>query len=461
MPTLQPPVPAASAPLDAAWQTLRAVLEWDEQFSLTFVFNGNSRLKAKLFARASDFLAARAKGLQRPAIADPLDFVEVLLPSILDPNSALSRHRFPLWLDLDAFPGSDPWDAGRRQLLARLNERRAALTKSFSRPMILVFSDQWPKQVAEAAPDLWTIRQPSVFLQPAAGPIAASITEERPGVGRARLGIAVLVVPPATGRWRAAYDGDRHGISVWDGIDASQAALDSGFLGMAATVARETVDLAETQGDLRERSIAYGNLANVLQDLGRLDEALAAARESEALRRRLIDEFGENPQRLRDLSVSLNRLGDLHRALGRLDEALDTARESETLRRRLIDQFGENPEHLRDLAIALEKRGQLALALSRTDEALAAFSEARFLAQRLIANFGEAVRFLEIAADAALNHGQTLAPLEQTGDALAAARDAQALYERLALTRPDEGRYATGIEMAQSLIQQLSTPPEP
>ena len=108
-------------------------------------------------------------------------------------------------------------------------------------------------------------------------------------------------------------------------------------------------------------------LAEQLGDLAlKVDGDAAIARqhfeESLALARRILEQFGETPERLRDVSVSLDKLGDL--AL-KVDGDAATARqhfeESLALDRRILEQFGETPERLRDVSLSLNKLGDLAL----------------------------------------------------------------------------------------------------
>jgi hypothetical protein len=71
----------------------------------------------------------------------------------------------PLWLDLDGNPGDPQWNDARHTFLLRLNERRATLMREHPRAVVLALPLEWTKPAAEAAPDLWTIRQPSVYLE--------------------------------------------------------------------------------------------------------------------------------------------------------------------------------------------------------------------------------------------------------------------------------------------------------
>ena len=100
---------------------------------------------------------------------------------------------------------------------------------------------------------------------------------------------------------------------------------------------------------LELRSLYAGwlnNLGNRLSDLGRREDALAAAHEATDLYRRLA---AERPDAFRpDLAMSLNNLGNGLSDLGRREDALAAAHEAVDIRRRLA---AERPDAFRpDLA---------------------------------------------------------------------------------------------------------------
>ena len=64
---------------------------------------------------------------------------------------------------------------------------------------------------------------------------------------------------------------------------------------------------------------------------------------------------GDTPQALRDLSISLNQVGDVERDLGNLEAARAAYRESLDLCRRLREAVGDTPQALRDLSVSLEQ----------------------------------------------------------------------------------------------------------
>ena len=69
-------------------------------------------------------------------------------------------------------------------------------------------------------------------------------------------------------------------------------------------------------------------MGDLARDLGQLEEARSAFRESLELWRQLTTRTGDAPQSLRDLSISLERVGDVARDLGQLEEARSAYREA-------------------------------------------------------------------------------------------------------------------------------------
>ena len=143
---------------DEAQQLLRH-LEWQpEGFSLLFVFA--DALPAQWLA---DWLNAELRPaglpLQQPACAallahDPDALVEALMAELTTLQAAPGA----VWLPMLAHPQQPDWDAARRKLLARLNERRFLLERDLPRPLLLVLPANFRPITREIAPDIWHIR---------------------------------------------------------------------------------------------------------------------------------------------------------------------------------------------------------------------------------------------------------------------------------------------------------------
>ena len=182
---------------------------------------------------------------------------------------------------------------------------------------------------------------------------------------------------------------------------------------------------------LPDLAMSLNNLANMLSDLGRREEALAAAEEAVSLYRRLAS---ERPDAfLPDLAMSLNNLANRLSDLGRREEALVAAEEDVSLYRRLSS---ERPDaFLPDLAMSLNNLANMLSDLGRREEALAAAEEAVSLYRRLASERPDA--FLPDLAMSLNNLANRLSDLGRREEALVAAEEAVSLYRRLSSERPD------------------------
>ena len=409
-------------PLEAAWQTLRASLEWANEFALVFVFCNDSAIKQALFRRADDLMRAQVKPFERPQPLHAADLVQTLLAIAVRPASMHIDGAMPLWLDLDGRPGDAEWDSARLEFLHRLNERRASLVREHLGAVVLALPQDWTKQAAEAAPDLWTIRQPSVYL--------GTSTSDATLVRARTLDSAMAplphsphfsqrdeILPDVDSGQPAATASPAVVRSVWDGVRATDTALAYGRPEVAMQIARETVAFAE--------------------------ETIAAD--------------GKNPERLRDLSVSMIKLGDVARALGQLEEAKTAYAQGEALARELIGEFGKNPERLRDLSVSMIKLGDVARALGQLEEAKTAYAQGEALARELIDVYGESVLSLDVLASSTLHLGQVMAQRGEPAAGKPQYAKARLLYKRLALAMPHEARYRNALRQVDAAIATQTT----
>ena len=203
-------------------------------------------------------------------------------------------------------------------------------------------------------------------------------------------------------------------------------------------VDRLRVNLAE---DEAERAEALSNLSVTLSEVGRREEALAAAEEAVAIRRRLAE---QNPQAYEPyLAMSLNNLARSLAEMGRREEALSAAEEAVAIRRRLAKQ---NPQAYEpDLALSLTALAAVLSYMGRREEALAAAEKAAGLYRRLAEQNPQAYE-----PDLALSLNNLAAMLSDLGrrkEALAAAEEAAGLYRRLAEQNPQ----AYAPDLARSL----------
>ena len=343
-------------PLEQAWQTLRASLEWTREFALVFVFCSNSVAKEALFRRADDLMRAQVRPLERPSVRQAGDYLQTLLPAALQSASAHAQSGLPLWLDLDGQPGDLLWDEKRAEFLHRLNERRASLVRAGTRAVVLALPHDWTKRAAEAAPDLWTIRQPTVFMGLAGG--QRELVAATPGRSEAAVSdvaqvpkTALTELPLAVQRWQQAVAENplaQH--SVWDGAQTAEAALQAGHTTLALEIARQTKALAaqavakrgSTPERLRDLSVSISKLGGVAEALGQLEEAKSAYAEGQALAQQLIGTYGESVGALDALAYHTHQLGQLTQAR-QLYQRLALAMPHEPRYRRALDELGAAP----------------------------------------------------------------------------------------------------------------------
>jgi tetratricopeptide (TPR) repeat protein len=178
-------------------------------------------------------------------------------------------------------------------------------------------------------------------------------------------------------------------------------------------------------------AVSLDSLGIALAALGRREEAMAAAAEAVVLLRGLA---ARRPAAfLPDLASSLNQLGNVLSSLGRREDALAAAAEAVHLRRGLSAR--RPAAFLPALATSLNNLGNRLSDLGRREEALTATAEAVHLRRGLSARRPDA--FLPDLASSLNNLGNRLSSVGRRDEALAAMTEAVELYRGLAARRPD------------------------
>ncbi|MEI7940693.1 MAG: tetratricopeptide repeat protein, partial [Verrucomicrobiota bacterium] len=252
-----------------------------------------------------------------------------------------------IWLGT-VIPESDPeieqWQQAWRQGLSALNERRNPLKERFSCPLVLVGAPWLHTLLREAAPDLWSIRTGVVSVTPSSEPGPTVVKE--PGLietAPARLVTGEAAADPDYALEQAERLRDKPGkelaraqllLRAGNGFyeharpDSAQQCLRAAADLFAVSAANNPDVQASWAGTLN-------NLANVLSDLGRREEALAHAQDAVRLYRQLAE--ARPDAFLPNLAMSLNNLANRLSALGRREEALAHAQESVRLDRQLAE----------------------------------------------------------------------------------------------------------------------------
>jgi hypothetical protein len=173
-----------------------------------------------------------------------------------------------------------------------------------------------------------------------------------------------------------------------------------------------------------------GNLGIRLGEVGRREEALAAAQEAIAIYRQLAE--ASPAAHLPDLAGSLNNLGVSLTDVGRREEALAAAQEAIAIYRQLAE--ASPAAHLPDLAGSLSNLGNRLGEVGRREEALAAAQEAIAIYRQLAE--ASPAAYLPDLATSLSNLGNRLGEVGRREEALAAAQEAVAIRRQLAEASP-------------------------
>ncbi len=461
---------------EAAWQRLLLLLETPEHFGVMFVFTGNDLLRQALLSRLEQAATGWALAVQflpeqpwkLPDLhltaldsteAEPAwlrlilaDCLNTLLPAAptalrvgilsLDGNLPLALHTAlsaqSAWTPSDS---SDPIQASirwahllRRELLARLNERRTQLEQRG--PLLILLPLDATKQTAELAPDLWTVRLTSHYLQPQATNMDMPTLPPLPDAKRITTGGEIT---PAHREilvhWQQRQQaGNTKGLQVWDGILALDTAR---ALGLSKTevqkIAQQVVALAYLRGSVREQMMAQNALGDVARDNGERESALEAYQIAFKIAQVQHTAAPDNTLWQHDLSVSHNNIGNIQKAQGDLAGALLSYRASLTLRERLAQHDAANTEWQRDLSVSHDNIGDIHLAQGDLAGALLSYRASLTLRERLAQHDAANT---EWQRDLSVSHEKIgdihLAQGDLAG-ALVSFRASHAIFERLAL----------------------------
>ena len=377
-----------------------------EQFSTLFVFNGNDLRKQALFARLTQASQAQGRAVLWPitrALSEVLEpwrsqatsVVDALIPRILQlslddepekPAGTEAHSATPplglIVLELDdslprrlrdAFwPQDASFDQAstvaeplRMALLSRLNERRESLARRA--PLLMVLPKSWTRNAALCAPDLWTVRLTSLYLQPL--PPATDAHTETP-VPRPLPPAAALETTTGTltaahhrilRQWVQAIDtGQTHRMVTSDGWAAVQASLLLGDSTQALLLANAVLELAYQRDNLRDQMVSQNWLGDVYLRLGQLDEALDAYQITHMLAQQLAAGDPNNSDWQRDLSVSYERVAGILEAQGEREQALALYTKSLAIREKLAASDPKNAQWQIDWVVSLIRLARVA-----------------------------------------------------------------------------------------------------
>jgi tetratricopeptide (TPR) repeat protein len=212
--------------------------------------------------------------------------------------------------------------------------------------------------------------------------------------------------------FRAAKDERMSAMAAGQIADILQA---RGELDEALRIRREEqLPVYDRLGEVRERAVTMGRIADILAARGELDEALRIRREEQLP---VFDRLGD----VRERAVTMGQIADILAARGELDEALRVRREEELP---VYDRLGEVRERgvtLQKIAAALMTAG--GLEHGRIQEIFEALAEAFSIARRLGIPDGIAGVGAQLA--------QVLALAGHRDEALAVLDKAEAGFQKL------------------------------
>ncbi len=473
-----------------------------------------------------DSFASRIVGQEATRLASALSLpmcqVRILRPeSLLPALASLFDEKFPqpsesvevravdtipfretkiIWVEGLAGPdaGSDSakqlWSSAWSRAVARLNERRNALLRLLPGTLLLVGTHDLREIMADAAPDLWSIRSievelPSAFFTiPDAGtpestlqhledqdgqfttlavgpdPELALAEAERLGdslehrFAKGRLFTRASRGFAARGRRAEALKSAQNAVEIFEALALLDARRFLPFLASSLTLvsaglsamgqraavsepARRAVEIYEklalqAQDDnpdafLPELAMSFNNLANRLSEVGQRDAALESARRAVEIYEKLAE---ANPNAfLPDLARFVNSLALMLSDVGERDAALVQARHAVDICGQLAET---NPNaFLPDLARSVNN---LARMLSDVGEHDAALEQAR-RAVEIYEKLAEANpdAFLPNLAGSVNNLALMLADVGQRDAALEQARRTVEVYRQLANANPE------------------------
>lgn len=333
------------------------------------------------------------------------------------------------------------WDRAWNRALGSLNQQRNPLRRETNVPLIFVGAEALVETMREIAPDLWSVRAFVARIRPM-GPASRSATAEHIAGSIVITGDSNRITSNATVRDSDPLLAQRAAERL-RGQPGQERSLADILIRMARAYAdrddwnaaeagwKEAVELRRQGSPPEALAGALDGWSLALRELGRREDALAAAEEAVRLRRGLAaarpDAFTP------DLALSLNNVAAMLGNLGQWDGALAAVQEAEHLYRALT---ATRPDAFTpDLAASLSNVAAMLGNLGQWEKALASAEEAVRLFRVLAAARPDA--FTRDLATSLNNVANTLNKLDRREGALAAAEEAVSLHRALVAARPD------------------------
>ncbi|MGO9602038.1 MAG: tetratricopeptide repeat protein [Candidatus Binataceae bacterium] len=306
-------------------------------------------------------------------------------------------------------------------------------------PNFLIDKAAGARRLGEA---LWT-----AFVQglkaASAGPLDTFLVAELPVQIKALDAETLRVNLMAAGAWP----------SVHSGLTAVAASLEARYQWQAALGWWQMVGrFADVAGDDIARGDSLFSVGEILETVGRTEEAHAAYRDSLAIAERLAKADPDNSGWQRDLAFSYNKVGNVLVAQGKLVDADTAYRDSLAVRQRLAKADPGNAGWQRDLAFSYNKVGNVLVAQGKLTEADAAYRESLAVREHMAkADPGNAgwQRNLAVSSNKV---GDVLVAQGKLAEALKTYRDSLAISERLAKADPDNAGWHDDLSVSYEKV---------
>jgi serine/threonine protein kinase/tetratricopeptide (TPR) repeat protein len=186
-----------------------------------------------------------------------------------------------------------------------------------------------------------------------------------------------------------------------------------------------------------ERGRAYGDLADVRQQLGELDQALDAVQHRLAVFDALVGRFPSNPAYRHELANSHRGVATAFLDLSQHAKAEPEFQSAIALLEKLVSEFPAEGVYRQDLAGAYSNLAVMLRTLGRGDDALGIQQKAVSLREQLTNEFPAVENYQRDFAESLSNLSNILFGLEKNDQALASNQRAVELLARLAAEHPN------------------------
>ena len=389
------------------WRTLERRLRLLKTFGLIVLFVRDGRLAQGLKLKVAAWLAERQLDWAEVALDTPdgvTQAAQATLSSLFDQMRGGERHL--AWLEAHTRAGQPAWDAERRELLRRLNERRSRLEIELPGAFILLLPEKGVRDIATMAPDLWHVRIHTADLRfdgQAASVATMTSVEKWPQTKPvpAQSSVGLLFWRQQWQAWRAAVGPDPivpdaallYQISLWDGWKAVDECLARDQLQEAAEIAYDVLGVARVRlnaaggaGDtaLREVAVALEQVGNVAAAAGEFKTAQDFYTQSVAVHRSLSTDAAPYDLSQRDLAVALSNVAAMAIQLEHWAQAEAATQEALSLFRAAAPRATNPTQARRDLIAALARLGDIHEARADWRRAQRCHQEALELARRAL-----------------------------------------------------------------------------